>query len=193
MNSVADQPVALQLINTPAGRGPVTCGIPWPRGALHNVAGLALWNRQDRPVCLQTRVLDLWPDGSVRWALLDWQADAAEQPYRLAAVDGNAVAWQTAVSATLRNGSVNIDAGSARFELGAGRVFPFRSVYINEQPAIDAARTRLVAETDSGRTFLPRIDRIEVEEPGPVRVVIRLQGEFAADGSPPLADFDARL
>ncbi|RME75311.1 MAG: hypothetical protein D6776_03490, partial [Planctomycetota bacterium] len=30
-------------------------------------------------------MLDRWPDGSIRWALLDWQfgADSGDAPYRL--------------------------------------------------------------------------------------------------------------
>ena len=56
-------------------REPVTCGIPWPRGVLNDLDDLRLHNEQGRPIPLQVRALDRWPDGSVRWSLLDWQAD----------------------------------------------------------------------------------------------------------------------
>ena len=55
-------------------REPVTCGLPWPRGAVPADARLAMTDGAGRPVPLQVRTLDRWPDGSVRWALLDWQA-----------------------------------------------------------------------------------------------------------------------
>ena len=55
-------------------REPVTSGIPWPCGRLQDPARLVLRDERGRAVPLQTRALDRWPDGSVRWLLLDWQA-----------------------------------------------------------------------------------------------------------------------
>src|SRR5207245_5768525 len=53
---------------------PVTCGVPWPRGKLREDSCLILRDDGGEQVPLQTRILDRWPDGSVRWLLLDWQA-----------------------------------------------------------------------------------------------------------------------
>src|SRR6516164_7255920 len=58
-----------------ARRGePVSCGIPWPQGVLTDPARLWLSDSRGQAAVLQTRVLDRWPDGSVRWLLLDWLA-----------------------------------------------------------------------------------------------------------------------
>src|SRR5689334_13059769 len=54
---------------------PVTVGLPFPRGLARDISEVALY-RSDAPVRVQGRVLDRWPDGSLRWALLDFQADA---------------------------------------------------------------------------------------------------------------------
>ena len=75
--------IAVELIleaSSPALRRhePVTCGIPLPRGALHNPAGLRLTSELGKHLPLQTRILDRWPDSSIRWLLLDWQADLQE-------------------------------------------------------------------------------------------------------------------
>src|SRR5690348_10086941 len=69
----------------PERRGePVTCGIPWPRGLLQDTANLRLSEGVGRRLPLQARALDRWPDGSVRWSLLDWQADVrGAAKYRL--------------------------------------------------------------------------------------------------------------
>src|SRR5258708_7708749 len=73
-----DQPTTLELTVTaadPERRGePITCGTPWPRGALHDLARLRLHDGHGKSAPIQTRALDRWPDGSVRWTLLDWQA-----------------------------------------------------------------------------------------------------------------------
>src|SRR5205814_746290 len=61
--------------SVPRRREPVTCGLPWPRGAIPDPAHLRLEDETGRPVLLQTRVLDRWSDGTARWLLLDWLAD----------------------------------------------------------------------------------------------------------------------
>jgi hypothetical protein len=79
-----EYPVELSVQCPPTGRGPVTCGVPFPRGMLTDPATLALTDSHGRPVPLQTRTLNAWSDGSVRWLLLDWRAEAGAAPYRLA-------------------------------------------------------------------------------------------------------------
>jgi hypothetical protein len=67
-----------RLPTCPTDRGPepLTCGMPWPRGAVPADAHFELYDDHGQAVPLQSRVLDRWPDGSVRWVLFDWQADS---------------------------------------------------------------------------------------------------------------------
>lgn len=53
---------------------PVRVGLPLERGLLTDPLELGL-TLAGRPLPLQTRTLSRWPDGSVRWAQLDFQAD----------------------------------------------------------------------------------------------------------------------
>ena len=63
---------------------PVTCGVPWPKGILQKESDLRLFDESGNIVTLQTRVLDHWRDGSVRWVLCEWQADFPKnRTYRL--------------------------------------------------------------------------------------------------------------
>src|SRR5690349_23060851 len=67
-------PVPLVLDN-PCGFSspqPVTVGIPFPEGTLKNGDGLQLVDAAGRQVCLQTLPLAYWPDGSIKWLLLDF-------------------------------------------------------------------------------------------------------------------------
>src|SRR4051812_12577140 len=64
----------------PERRGePLTCGVPWPRGALTDEGGLSLRNHVGQRCPMQAAVLDRWSDGSVRWLLLDWQASLRDK------------------------------------------------------------------------------------------------------------------
>jgi hypothetical protein len=168
---------------------PVTCGVPWPRGALADASRLTLADGEGKPVPLQTRVLDRWPDGSVRWLLLDWQASvsgmatyhlnlAPERPASPPAAPG--------LRASGQEGQVAVDTGVAQFLLRAGGPFPFAS-------GAAAGRARFTVEDKAGAVYEPRIARVQVEEAGPLRAVVRLEGELAGQGREPLGEFAARL
>ena len=123
------QEVELRLISSTTGSGPVSCGIPWPRGALQELASLALRDSRDRRIPLQARALDRWPDGSVRWVLLDWHAETEAAPYRLGVADGAPLPPQNAVTVRSNGSAVTIETGAARFEFHIRRPisFPLRS------------------------------------------------------------------
>lgn len=64
---------------------PVTMGVPFPTGVLSTDEALRL-QRDGQQQSLQTRTMLKWPDGSVKWALIDFQADfgsAADQRLQL--------------------------------------------------------------------------------------------------------------
>lgn len=185
--------VNLRLAHAVQGAGPVTCGIPWPRSGLMDINCLTLHDNQGRPIPLQTRVLDRWSDGSVRWLLVDWQASADAQPYRMATSKIATVPRGNIVVVVECNGAVTIDTGVARFECGTGGVFPFRSVLFSGHSAIDGARTVFAAENEAGHFFVPRISSVTVEESGPVRALVRARGDLVDAAGQVLADLDVWL
>jgi hypothetical protein len=72
------EPLEVRLrIDVPQPRAeslqPVTCGVPWPSGAVRAGAAMAMRDDRGRAVRLQQRELNRWLEGWVRWALLDWQ------------------------------------------------------------------------------------------------------------------------
>ena len=79
------------VVSSEAGPGrartcePITVGIPMPRGLVTEPRQIALVDGDGKPVPLQALPTERWPDGSVRWALLDFQANGAggrRQPVR---------------------------------------------------------------------------------------------------------------
>ncbi len=53
---------------------PVTVGLPWPRGVVKDDRRFRLIGPDGTEQVLQTKVLDRWPDCSVRWCLFDFLA-----------------------------------------------------------------------------------------------------------------------
>jgi YetA-like protein len=178
----------------PAGgrRGePVTCGVPWPRGVLTDPSLLWISDSRGQAPVLQTRILDRWPDGSVRWLLLDWQATVlGTTTCTLFApgIPGQPVGARLQLEE--RDGELVIETGTARFRLRAGGRFPFESVTVGNVEVIDASRSGFRIEDDKGTRYSPNITELVVEEIGPVRASVRLTLGGKGDR---LADLVARL
>lgn len=54
---------------------PITQGVPFPQGVLGDAQHVRLVDAAGRPVPMVAEVTARWPDGSVKWLLLDFQAD----------------------------------------------------------------------------------------------------------------------
>jgi hypothetical protein len=172
---------------------PVTCGIPWPRGVLTDPAVLRMRDSNGQGPVLQTKVLDRWPDGTVRWLLLDWQATVnGPTTWTLYSPGppGEPVGPRIKTEARPKGGLV-IDTGVAQFVVGVGR-FPFEQVKVNGAEAIDPTRTGFRFEDGSGKVFRPNTVAIADEAAGPVRRAVRLSGTLDGPGGS-LADFTLRM
>ena len=54
---------------------PLTRGVPLPEGAVRKIEALSLKDKAGEELAIQTRALARWPDGSLKWALVDFQSD----------------------------------------------------------------------------------------------------------------------
>src|SRR5438105_336420 len=90
--SALSVPLLFTALEAVPRRGePVTVGLPWPRGAIHDDNYFTLIGPDGSSQVLQTQVLDRWPDGGIRWCLFDflatWDGVAAETYYRISISD----------------------------------------------------------------------------------------------------------
>ena len=90
---------------------PVTSGIPFAQGVLQDDQTTALYDSSSQEMPLQTEVLTRWPDGSVRWLLLDLQGDrfnnsveTAEVPKEHERMGGLPLDWPLPVRRSARRG-----------------------------------------------------------------------------------------
>lgn len=177
----------------PRHREPVSCGVPWPCGMLLDTRQLALVDGTDAPRPLQARALERWPDGSVRWTLLDWLASPGYEGSLRVGVSRTPV---PAPASPLRvhraRGGLVVDTGRVRFRLGTGIAFPFEAT-LGDRSALDTAAGGLCVEDDRGRRYRPHIGAVNLEEAGPLRARVALSGRLDADGSSPLLALHARL
>lgn len=182
---------------------PVTLGVPWPAGALPAPDTLRLYDPSGAERPLQTQVLSRWPDGSVQWLLLDFQASVprkATAAWRLDyGVAPRAEPFASPLAVREDAGQVAIATGAATFRLSKDRFALFDDVTLEGQDhplvAPHGEEDGLSLEPVGGRPLFSSRGpaKAEVETRGPVRVAVRAEGKFhAADGAT-LGDYVARL
>ena len=63
--------------NHPRNQWPITVSVPFAAGALREPGQVVLRDPRSGQIPTQRRVLASWPDGSVKWLLLDFATDLA--------------------------------------------------------------------------------------------------------------------
>src|SRR3990172_6803397 len=157
---------------------PVTIGIPLPRGAVVDPSHLGLLDASDQSVVLQTQLLAKWPDGSVKWVLLDFQADVDGHhtaTYSLHSVPRRAaVGAQARMTVQTSPDCITVETGRAVFFINRRTLKLFDRVVVGGTEILDGALSRIRLVDDRGREYLPRIVGTAVETEGPVRVTVHL-------------------
>ncbi len=201
--SVAAETVPLKVAE-PSGvarRGwPVTSGVPFAAGRLKDAAAVELRDPAGRSVPLQTDVLARWPDGSVRWLLVDFQTDlaarearaftlrAAMEPGR--ATDGGG----SPLRVSTEGGRTIIVTGPLRLELRAESFDPLGAVWLDRDgdgrfgasERVTGGGPGFFLRDAAGRRFESARGpaEIAIEEAGPLRAAVRATGVHAGvDGT----------
>ncbi len=176
-------------IQYPGKAGPVTFGLPFPAGVLHHPEQLLL-NGQ----ALQTRVNARWPDGSLKWLLLDtYLPENFRGSLRIEPEVSSPAGAPLAQGNRLSNGRLHLDipASGPLFTYTLGDDEGSAELFLKLQhdpPGETQEENWLVeaGESNNCREFSSAADtnrEIHWEENGPLRASCRIAGWFtAADG-----------
>ncbi|MBI5799729.1 MAG: hypothetical protein HZA92_03245 [Verrucomicrobia bacterium] len=194
-SSTSDVAISVTEPSGAARRGwPVTSGIPFAQGVLRDDRNAVLFTSDGQSVPLQTEALARWPDGSVRWLLLDFQVDVAANEKKLLTLRHGPAVSRPLVPDPVRVGTrdrrTTIDTGQLRLELNADGFNPFGAVWTDLNGDGKIASDERVTGSDGGGLFVrdPSSRRFEsdkapaeivVEQSGPLRVCVRVSGRHA--------------
>lgn len=198
-------------------RWPVTRGVPIPEGLLRATDGLHVVNTDGVRVPTQCRVLGRWPDGSVKWALVDFQADTVSSDRAVYTLTGEKAGETGNLPAppppavTVRieetDQDLHVDTGALCFKVSRRQYGLFHSVSLADTthgtstralpaPGQDGDAWARICEGASDGGLKRRLYGpgglcraslagdsydVTVEEPGPLRVVIRMESALQAD------------
>ena len=170
----------LRRKSTTSGVWPVSVGVPFPKGRLGSSEEIRL-RRGRKEIPLQTRTLASWPDGSVRWALLDFQGDGAGD----CVVDFGRDVKRSKISDPIQVASsragIEVTTGPIRVVFPRSEVrFP-GVVYCRQadgeyvKVSADEPDPAVVLVGDNGTRFMSqKPDEVVLEEAGPERVCVRV-------------------
>jgi hypothetical protein len=178
--------------DAPRNNWPVTSGVPFPRGALAAANHARLLDASDQPVPAQFEATAFWPDGSVKWLQISFCTDTTREPikFRLQ-ISGNTeaaspsqlvVIQKDANAMTVKNGLLALRVGREKFALFDGL------------PSVGEARggNGRILDANGKSYFLGKPDAVIVEERGPIRAVVRAEGDFVAEDGAKLFRWRAR-
>jgi hypothetical protein len=174
---------------------PVTSGIPFAEGALRDDRAVALYDAQGRELPLQTETLARWPDGSVRWLLLDFQIDlAAAEKKPLTLRHGRdvrrAAVEHPVEAATGPDGLIVIKTGPLRLEYAPKMFMPQGAAWLTAAAggALPEERVTINCGSDGvrlvdahnrsyvGHGSAAHPAKLALEQAGPVRACLRAEG-----------------
>jgi hypothetical protein len=194
---------------------PVTSGIPLAQAELRSHRHTALFDTDGLEVPLQTEVLSRWPDGTIRWLLLDFQVDLAADesqsfvlrygPEVTRASVPDPITLQDVVGPPPERLALDRwESGPLRIESTLERFRLFDAVWLDQdgdgefsaaERMTDPAAVGIVLVGPDGTRY--RTDfahpKMTVEQHGPIRACVRIEGTHRAEDNRELFGYIVRL
>jgi PcRGLX-like N-terminal RIFT barrel domain/PcRGLX-like protein central beta sandwich domain len=167
--------------------GHVSSGLPFAPGKLLSSESVKLSDSSGKVMPLQTRILARWPDGSVKWLLLDFKASipaGQKSIYKLEkgkspAVSGRIKVTETEKSLLINTGPMQVALNRQGFELFSSVKVKGREILASKnRPGL--AVTDLKDQKRDSLTNLAKGFKLKVMESGALRTVVRAQGQIQA-------------
>lgn len=165
-----------------------TFGVPWPRGALRRDQSFAL-SGAGGPLACQSWPTAYWPDGSLKWTAHALPAQE-RMPERLQLRPGAARASATHLKISERADAIVIDTGVIECVVPRRGGEIVRSIRRGGREIARAGKLVALADdqpdgsagTTRQTTYDSELARVTLEQSGPVRCVVKLEGKHRATG-----------
>jgi len=193
----AEQTIPVTLHGRGASAGidwPLTFGVPFPDGVLQGDATIRLVDAGGKEVPIQIRTTAKWLSGSTRWVLIDTQQPLPQEKasYRMEWGEGarRSAARPDRVEIIDGARSLNVDTGPLQFTLSKENLCIFSEIHVRgadgKMTSVLPTGTHsdLFLEDDNGAVYrgsLASEPEMKIEESGPLRVSIKLEGWMQAE------------
>src|SRR5580704_3758579 len=166
----------------------VSWGVPWPRGMVSKTQTFSL-TAGGSALPLQQWPLAYWPDGSIKWTAFATVAHAAGA-FRLA--PGTPAAPTSPIKLTESASAIDIDTGRIQARIPKQGAAFIESITMGGHAV--AGPARLICTLEGGATFTGNIQKVTVEQRGPIRATVKIEGVHKSDsGTREWLPFTVRL
>jgi hypothetical protein len=189
-----------ETLGRPRENEPVRIGVPFLRGSVFAAEEVTVLDNGARVVPHQCRALAYWPDRSVKWVLLDALVSVRANERSTLMLRRKtslepAVRGDTAPALRISEnaGRLLVDTGAGRFRLGGDFLGPLESVQVGSDSLLAAVGSQISLRMKDGSEYIPLADSVSIEESGPVRASVVVNGTFTRRGRRSPLVFKARL
>lgn len=161
----------------------VCVGVPFAKGYLPDSSRLQLLNAENERQPVQSTVLATWPDGSVKWLLLDFAATVSAHSravYRLVQQNGETPLVASPVHISRGTDAWHVSTGTAEFVVDTKQFRPFIKVVAQDKEIFSSGDASCLLGLVGGN-LTPSVDTIVAETEGPLRTILRLEGWFGTN------------
>ncbi|MEU3339548.1 Tat pathway signal sequence domain protein [Streptomyces sp. NPDC006668] len=164
-----------------------TVGVPWPKGAHQPGQGFALTDADGKAVPVQSWPIAYWPDGSLKWTAHAVSSGSG----KLTLTPGDAAVPDKKVTVDKSSGTIDVSTGVIAVKIGKNGSTIIRSVTrgsteIARNGRLVLVRQPEIEDEDQGTVRTERFDgaigEVTVEQDGPVRAVVRIDGKHRKGG-----------
>ncbi len=169
----------------PAAHAGQTFGMAWPRGRVSPRQGWTVRDDAGRALPAQSWITASWPDGSVKWTAHALPADIMPGAAVVVA-PGRATQPAAPVRVEEQADTIVLATGDHRWEIARSGDALVRRATCGDRTVLRDAG--LVAELRQGTPEGPRlslkghVDHVRVEQRGPVRAVVKIEGYHVGPG-----------
>ncbi len=170
---------------------PITVGIPLPKGVVPESTNLAVIDSRAEPLAAQYEVLERWPDGSIRWVLLDSQLNVPETFSLIAGKEGSVIAHPDPILLTRNDNQRIVTTGGRQYIVEPGTAHILRTQKAGEKDLTEGAVVIHIT-AQKGVPLEVRFEDVTEERTGPLRTTLCLSG-VARQGNRSILDVTCRL
>lgn len=170
----------------PVGSG-VSWGVPWTKGAVPKEEAFSLRTREGKPLPLQTWPLAYWPDGSLKWSGFATVAGADAKELELVVGAAGGTSGEGPRIAVRRSETaIEVSTGKMSLRVPKWGTTLIDSIVVGGREVardgqlvcvLQAGPDRGAGEVVPRERYLTKLENAVVEQAGPVRAVVRLEGK----------------
>ncbi len=184
-------PHPLKLIGFPSQGG-----VPFPKGELKSQNELSIKDKNDREVDYQSRAMATWPDGSIKWLLLNMPAtlepNTGAEYFVTYPVKRDPKKENRLISESAD--SVIVDTGKLRFLVNKKSFRLFDKVWVNGKEVVSEGNDLTIRfRKDVYKSSNDKDYQLTIEEDGPYAIGLKAEGWFVNRAGKKFCKFLVRI